>query len=118
VMGQIGFNFLGNFGASRMTPALSVDWDAPGKAIAAHMPRPHALDVIAMVVDGKLELTIDFDRLRYRRQTAERLLAAIIETLTAITEGTSDHGPGQARAKDFTYGRFSADQIDQLLEAD
>lgn len=118
VMGQIGFNFLGNFGASRMTPALSVSWDAPGKAIAAHMPRPHALDVIAMVVDGKLELTVDFDRLRYRRQTAERLLAAIIETLTAITEGTSDHGPGQARAKDFTYGRFSADQIDQLLEAD
>ncbi|WP_375413895.1 amino acid adenylation domain-containing protein [uncultured Bradyrhizobium sp.] len=117
VTGQIGFNFLGNFGASRIRPALSVDWNAPGGAIAPDMPRPHALDVIAMVTDGRLELTIDFDKLRYRRQTAERLLSAIVETLTAIAEGVTDHA-GHARAKDFTYGRFSADQIDQLLEAD
>ena len=118
LMGQIGFNFLGNFGASRITPDIAVDWNAPGEAIAAQMPRPHALDVIAMVVDGRLELTIDFDRLRYHRQTAEALLSAMVETLTEIAEGAGECDTDRARAKDFTYGRFSADQIDQLLEAD
>jgi amino acid adenylation domain-containing protein/non-ribosomal peptide synthase protein (TIGR01720 family) len=118
LMGQIGFNFLGNFGASRITPDMAVDWNAPGEAIAAQMPRPHALDVIAMVIDGRLELTVDFDRLRYRRQTAEALLSAILETLTEIAAGPSECEADYARAKDFTYGRFSADQIDQLLEAD
>jgi amino acid adenylation domain-containing protein/non-ribosomal peptide synthase protein (TIGR01720 family) len=117
IMGQIGFNFLGNFGASSLTPAISVDWNAPGVAIGASMVRPHALDVVAMVVDGSLELTIDFDRSRYRRQTAEQLLLAIMETVEAIAEGTLDRG-ADAPAKHFSYGRFSSDQIDQLLEAD
>jgi len=118
LMGQIGFNFLGNFGASRIAPAMAVDWNAPGEAIAAQIPRPHALDVIAMVVDGRLELTIDFDRLRYRQQTAEALLSTMVDTLTEIADGAPECDTDQARAKDFTYGRFSADQIDQLLEAD
>ena len=118
IMGQIGFNFLGHFGERRMTPAISVDWSAPGKAIAADMPRPHALDLIAMVVDGKLELTIDFDRCRYRRQTAEQLLSAIVDAVTTITEASSERGADEARSKPFSYGRFSNDQINQLLEAD
>jgi amino acid adenylation domain-containing protein/non-ribosomal peptide synthase protein (TIGR01720 family) len=118
IMGQIGFNFLGSFGASRMTPELSVDWNAPGQAIASDMPRPHALDVIAMVVDGKLTISVDFDRLRYARQTAERLLSAMIEILAALAVDISEHGPASARAQDFSYGRFSDGEIDQLLEAD
>ncbi|GAB6040753.1 amino acid adenylation domain-containing protein [Endothiovibrio diazotrophicus] len=118
--GQVGFNYLGRMGGGEH-PAngrFSVDWDAPGTPLSPDTPRPHALDLLAMVVDGRLEVALDYDTARFSEERARSLLRGYLEALEELLEQCRSTGSGRAPASGFTYRGLSEEQLDDLLLGD
>ena len=53
----VGFNYLGQFDVAPGTPFLRAAAESPGPTAADDVPRPHPLDVNALVAEGRLHVT-------------------------------------------------------------
>ena len=111
---EIGCNYFGDFGASRLADGLIVDWNAPDPNHEDGVERPHLLDIWAMIDDGRFKLGLDYDSARWNESTAERLFEAIrtglTETVTHIATA-----PTERRAQ-FTYGAISDEELDAMID--
>ncbi|HYD31064.1 MAG TPA: amino acid adenylation domain-containing protein [Azospirillaceae bacterium] len=113
---QISLNYLGNFGAHAGGDRFTVDWDAPGIPHSPRQRRRHALDILALVTDGHLTLSLDYDTTTFAADTAQRLLDGLKTTLNEVIDHCLGRKEGEATPSDFTYDGLSMDQLNALLE--
>lgn len=116
---QIGFNYLGQM---RSAPAgvgpFAVDWDAPGGAVAADAHRPHAIDVLAMAVDGELRVSLDVDEAAIGREAGEVLLRRFLAAIEEVVAHCLARETAELTPSDMTYDKLSLDDLDRLLLAE
>ncbi|HEX2252381.1 MAG TPA: amino acid adenylation domain-containing protein, partial [Thermoanaerobaculia bacterium] len=86
---QVGFNYLGQLDAVFHGSELFLPADeATGRTTSRRSPRPHLLDVAALVADGRLQVHWSYSRNLHRRATVEKLAAGFLEALrTLAAEG-------------------------------
>ncbi|WP_327071270.1 non-ribosomal peptide synthase/polyketide synthase [Kitasatospora sp. NBC_01302] len=113
---QIGFNYLGR-----------QDWSpAPGGLLLGpHGPltggmdrsaqRPHLLDVLGQVSQGRLEFTWSYSGEVHRRETVARLAAELAEELRAIVAHCAEPGAGGRTPSDFPLARLDQAGVDRLV---
>lgn len=115
--GQIGFNFLGTMTTGHPGGRFAVEWDPPGRALSPRIRRPHALDILGMVVDGELTIGFDHDA-AVDHATVNGLLRGTLDALAEIADHCLSRGTAEATPSDFTYKGLSLDELDALLDAD
>ncbi len=83
----LSFNYLGELdaldGAGERRCFVPAD-EHGGPSIAAHLPRAHAVDLVALVTGGRLSLTLRFDPAHHQRSGVQRLAEGIAEELACI----------------------------------
>ena len=112
---EIVFNYLGQFDQVIAGSALlrfaregSGPWHGPRGA------RTHAVEVLAMVVDGELEIRWIYSRNLHRRETIEQLAAAYVRKLTDIIEHCTSLQARHYTPSDFPLARIDQQRLDAL----
>ncbi|MBO1419238.1 non-ribosomal peptide synthetase, partial [Streptomyces sp. FH025] len=112
---RISFNYLGR-----------QDWTAtPGGLLhAPHGPltggmdreaeRPHLLDVLGRVSEGRLEFTWSYSREVHHRETIARLAAELLDELREIVRHCAEPGAGGRTPSDFPLVRLDQTAVDRL----
>ena len=103
----VSFNYLGRVDDPGEGP-LRLAADPGGAASDPRNPRPHPLEIDALVLGGELRLVWIYDRERYRREEIERLAAASLDRLRALIARAPD-------AADFPHAGLEQAQLERLL---
>ncbi|MBD0673127.1 non-ribosomal peptide synthetase, partial [Streptomyces sp. CBMA156] len=111
----ISFNYLGRF-----------DWSADGAALVRAVPgglggaeapgaeRPHLLDVVARVEDGRLEIGWYHSAGRHRPETVAGLARAMLRALEEIVAHCAEPGAGGRTPADFPLARLDQAAVDRI----
>jgi amino acid adenylation domain-containing protein/non-ribosomal peptide synthase protein (TIGR01720 family) len=82
---QTGFNYLGQWDqVGQAGGLLRASGRAVGGGGSPAERRPHALDVTAVVSEGRLQVDWSYSRNRHRRETVTRLAERFLETLGSL----------------------------------
>jgi non-ribosomal peptide synthase protein (TIGR01720 family) len=110
---DISFNYLGQFD---QVASNSGGWrfasESPGQVWDGKTPRPHLIDITAVVVDGSLRFTWTYSRAAFRRETIERLSAALVGALRTLIQACTRPGAGGWTPSDFSLARLDQRSID------
>jgi amino acid adenylation domain-containing protein/non-ribosomal peptide synthase protein (TIGR01720 family) len=106
---EIVFNYLGQFDQVIAGSALlRFAREASGSWHSPHGTRTHAIEVLALVVDGELEIRWIYSRNLHRRATVEQLAAAYVRRLTDNVEHCAS-----LKARSYTPSDFPLARVDQ-----
>jgi non-ribosomal peptide synthase protein (TIGR01720 family) len=86
----IAFNYLGEFADSAEGATFQLQDQGPGAPVDPALQRRNELDVVGVVIDKSLRLSLTFSEQRFERATIEQLASAFrseIETLVAACAG-------------------------------
>jgi non-ribosomal peptide synthase protein (TIGR01720 family) len=111
---QLSFNYLGQFslasdGVFRMAEESS------GSAIGERNPRFHAIDVTAVVHDGRLHLTLTYSRNRFEDESMQSLARAIQRHLASMSGEDSGAQDSSLSPSDFDLVTLSQEEIDNIF---
>ncbi|MFJ7147384.1 non-ribosomal peptide synthase/polyketide synthase [Streptomyces sp. NPDC100445] len=113
---QVCFNYLGQ---QDRTPAPGGLLHAPHGALGGGMDttaqRPHLLDVLGRVADGRLEFTWSYSRELHRRETVARLAAELTAELEEIVRHCAEPGAGGRTPSDFPLAPLDQAAVDRLV---
>ncbi|AKQ66397.1 Non-ribosomal peptide synthetase [Myxococcus hansupus] len=91
---EVLFNYLGQVDAgSRASALFSLASESTGAAQGTRGPRSHVLEVVARVVQGRLELSWRFSDALHSRETIDALARGCVETLTELARPTEERYP-------------------------
>ncbi|MFF8996860.1 non-ribosomal peptide synthase/polyketide synthase [Streptomyces achromogenes] len=111
----ISFNYLGRFDWSADDAALVRS--VPGGLGGAEAPdtgRPHLLDVVARVEDGRLEITWHYSGGRHREETVTALAEGMLDALGGIVAHCARPGAGGRTPSDFPLARLDQAAVDRI----
>jgi non-ribosomal peptide synthase protein (TIGR01720 family) len=113
---QIGFNYLGRQDWNGPTGGLL---HAPYGPLAGGMDRtaerPHLLDVLGQVSDGRLTFTWSYSRELHRRGTVARLADELAQELREIVRHCAEPGAGGRTPSDFPLAALDQAAVDRLV---
>ncbi|MFF1401855.1 non-ribosomal peptide synthase/polyketide synthase [Streptomyces sp. NPDC058294] len=113
---QVCFNYLGQ---QDWTPAPGGLLHAPHGALGGGMDtsaeRPHLLDVLGRVSDGRLEFTWSYSREVHRHGTVARLAAELTAELREIVRHCAEPGAGGRTPSDFPLAPLDQAAVDRLV---
>ncbi|MEO6194012.1 MAG: amino acid adenylation domain-containing protein [Thermoanaerobaculia bacterium] len=93
---EILFNYLGQVGqagvASEESSLFAVSAASPGPARSPRAHRTHPLEIVGVVAEGRLRITLTYGSRTHRRETAERLAAAYAGTLRQLIQHGRESG--------------------------
>lgn len=112
---HITFNYLGHFEKAQTTPLFDISTDNTGTAIAPSAKRTSDLDIAAMVMDNKLEITLSYSRQRYLKSTMEDLLQTLMEDLKNLIAFCSTRDTSELTPADLTLPGLSLDEFESLF---
>ena len=78
------------------------------------MQRASVLELNAMVVNGKMSLSIGYSNKQYQVATMEKLVKAYVQKLTELIEKLSAEENVTLTPVDFAYQGLSMDDLDKL----
>jgi len=116
--GDVGLNYLGRvdraLGAGAPVRLAELREGATGDDQGPRTPRPHALEIQAMIRDGRLRLVFTYAPERHPRATIERWGGAMEAALRELAASASAPAPVYA-AVDFPEAELSPAELDDLL---
>ena len=144
---QLSFNYLGQFDGAGATGLFRFSDDSTGCAIDPRLPRAHELDVVGVVADNRLLLSLDFDPATLAFESASGLLDDFGRQLVAVARyccdqldhaeaarDTVDDERGtvsligevkdrralprrESASREFTFSQLPADDFDRILQS-
>jgi len=114
---QLSFNYLGQFDeAENESSIFTADWDSVGQCSSPQTPRVHDVDILSLVTNGKLEVSISYHQKRYQLATIQRLATAYEQALRAVIAHCHSHEGSELTPDDLTYKGLSLTDLDNLFE--
>ena len=116
---EIQFNYLGDFdtGINSEHHLFKISDTSRGKEISDRMPREVLLDVNAIILNNRLNVSILYSVNQYSESTITDLLNAFKQQLLSLTELLSITKEVQQTPVDFTYKGLSMNQLEQLKKS-
>jgi non-ribosomal peptide synthase protein (TIGR01720 family) len=111
---EILFNYLGQAGAASGEGSLfraGMAATGPSRSPRAH--RTHSLEIVGMVTEGRLRITLTYGTRTHRRETAERLAAAYAGALRQLIQ-RSRESEEVFTPSDFPKARLDARSFDRV----
>ncbi len=128
---EISYNYLGQFNghsgpsttlrqssgqdSGHRTGWFTVASESPGETISPLYKRQHALDVIGMVLEEKLRLSIKYDHTRFRETTIQKLLENYRLKLQQLCEHCLSKETQEKTPADFGYSAFELNDYEAFL---
>ena len=113
---RVGFNHLGTLATTTSAGRFEIDWDPPGQTIGQDTGGAHALDLLSLVADGCIELTLTADVTVLSAESIALLLRSLVATLTSAAQAEAV-AVLDATPSAFTHP-VTAEELDQILDFD
>ena len=82
--------------------------------IGAKIERPHALEIIGMIVKNELVIDFIYNKKQFKEKTIENLAKKYIVNLERIVAHCYEKETADSTPSDFTYSKLSIDKLDKL----
>ena len=113
---KLSFNYLGQFDDAGETSLFEFADESTGQSISPRIKRDHDLDVVGIVVRGRLELSVTFDPVRYQTGALDKFLDDWKEELLVLIEHCRNRPEAEKTPADFTTS-LTIDEYQALLAA-
>ena len=111
---EIGFLYLGQVDqVLQQSGPLLPATESSGPSQSEKNPRPHLLDITAVVSGGRLQLTWVYSDKLHRAETIQQLAARYLSSLRDIIDTT--HTLDALSVSDFPHARLTQSELDDLL---
>ena len=115
---EVSFNYLGQFDQLLAADAMfELAEESSGPAFDFHSERSHLIEVVGVILEGKLQLDWIYSRNIHRRQTIESLSQKFIQALQALIAHCQSPGAGGYTPSDFPEADSTQAELDNLLAA-
>jgi amino acid adenylation domain-containing protein/non-ribosomal peptide synthase protein (TIGR01720 family) len=112
---ELSFNYLGQFdGLFEDSLLFSPAQEKAGRSTAQENRSHHALDVVARVVDGQLQIHYSYDAAVFLEATIRRFADRHVDALRQIIEHCRSEEAGGHTPSDFPLAGLSQQQLDVL----
>jgi non-ribosomal peptide synthase protein (TIGR01720 family) len=112
---EISFNYLGQVDqVFRESELFAPAQDARGREIGKENKRFHVLDVVSIIVTGKLQVSWAYGEKVHRRETIEKLASRYSETLRELITHCRVEDVGGYTASDFPLLKLSSKEFKDL----
>jgi amino acid adenylation domain-containing protein/non-ribosomal peptide synthase protein (TIGR01720 family) len=112
---DVSFNYLGQFDDDGADGLFAIAPESTGPIGDGSMPRAHALDISARIVNGVLRLTFIYSRNLHRRGTIESLAHATADALRELIAHCLAPEAGGYTPSDFPEANASQHDLDRLF---
>ncbi|HEY3579059.1 MAG TPA: condensation domain-containing protein [Pyrinomonadaceae bacterium] len=113
---EIGFLYLGQFDQELAASApIRLAQEATGPAQSSKAQRSHLLDFEARVADGKLQITLTYNKQVHRRETANTVAEAFVEELRVLIAHCQSTQEISYTPSDFPDAELSQQELDELI---
>jgi non-ribosomal peptide synthase protein (TIGR01720 family) len=111
---RIAFNYLGAFENAEAAPLFTVEGEAPGVSIDPALERSSSLDVLCVVLGGRLRMAFTYSEAQFDRATVEGVASRMhTELLVASTAWEPESNQRAQRPKRFAG--VSADDLARIM---
>jgi len=113
---EISFNYLGQFGQEEKENPLQISHLDRGEEVSPELERQTALDINGILVEGKLSLSVTFNKYEYEKGTIERLMDGYKENLLRIIEHCTGKTEKELTPNDLTYKDISLEDLANVTD--
>ncbi len=112
---QVSFNYLGQFDRDTTELPFRVIADSTtGQAHSLDQQREYLLDIICIVIGGKLHITASFSEKLFQGDDIERLLDTFAGQLKQTIDFCSSRGEREMTPADFSYKDLSMEDLEHI----
>lgn len=113
---EIVFNYLGQFDQVLKKEEFQLSRFDIGKTVSQDAERSHPLEIIGVIVDGKLSITFNYNREAYAPNTLQKLVNSFEKNLKKIIEHCLTREEVKLTPSDVTAKTIDLDEFDQILK--
>jgi iturin family lipopeptide synthetase B len=110
---QIRFNYLGQFDADVAGKSFIVTQEAKGPDISPYEAGEYDWEIVGMVSEGQLKISLSFGQ-QYYRQTIAAFMQAYEESLRQLIDYCCAYGTPELTPSDLTYRELTIGQLEEL----
>jgi amino acid adenylation domain-containing protein/non-ribosomal peptide synthase protein (TIGR01720 family) len=112
---EISFNYLGQLDRTFSSDLfLGEAPEDQGQQMAGDLFRPHLIDVVAMVVEGRLQLAVWYSEKIHARSTIEQWMNVWLQKIRLLIDHCCLEGAGGYTPSDFSFAQLTREELDQL----
>ncbi len=113
---QISFNYLGQFDKEVDSGLFTLASEDVGSPISQNVRQPYLIEIVGMVLRGRLELNMIYSRRHFRENTIRHILAIYKEELLAIINHARERREADLTPSDIDYDGFDMEQLNTFLD--
>ncbi|MFE7378723.1 condensation domain-containing protein, partial [Bacillus cereus] len=113
---EISFNYLGQFDQDLENSAMKISSYSSGLSANTDQLRVFVLDINSMILDGKMLLTINYNRKQYRRETIEQLANRLQASLQEVIEHCVTKEQAELTPSDIIFKGMTIEALDYVVE--
>jgi iturin family lipopeptide synthetase B len=111
---QVSFNYHGQFDMDVDKKSFRIAAESPGNSISMENQRDYELDVIGMIADKRLVMSVFYSKKQFKDETIKPLLDNYKNYLKRIIYFCSNQAERELTPSDCTYSEVSIDYLDKL----
>ncbi|MEL7146373.1 MAG: condensation domain-containing protein, partial [Bacteroidota bacterium] len=111
---QLSFNYLGQFDADIAGKSFEFLTEGKGEDISLAAERLYDLELIGIIIDGKLEMSISYSPEQYDKETMSSFMTCYHAQLKAVIDYCVDYKRTELTPSDLSYDQLSLAVLDQL----
>ncbi|MBZ0256695.1 amino acid adenylation domain-containing protein, partial [bacterium] len=112
----LSFNYLGQFDAEGGDGVFTIVDESCGKTLGARLRRDVELELVSLVANGRMALSVIYNQRRHKKESVEDFLQAFRNQLNAVSEHCSQQAASEITPSDCTDCPLSLNQFDELLK--
>jgi len=112
---KVIFNYMGQFETSSGSDLFTVSTDDTGDAINPDGQRSVELNISAMVLESKLDLSISFSEYRYGDTSIKQLLQLMTSEILILSFHCQDQTTTELTPSDLTSSDISLDELEDIF---
>ncbi|MBE5097604.1 condensation domain-containing protein, partial [Bacillus thuringiensis] len=113
---EISFNYLGQFDQDLENSTMQISSYSSGLSANTDQLRVFVLDINSMILDGKMLLTINYNRKQYHRETIEQLANGLQESLQEIIKHCVTKEQAELTPSDIIFKGITIEALDRIIE--
>jgi iturin family lipopeptide synthetase C len=113
---EIGFNYLGQFDQDIQSDLFQPADISPGNSIGLHFQREHVLEVIGLISEGLLRMSIDFNNEAYDEKNISALVDHYETRLKQIIDHCVELEKPQLTLSDLSSPDFDEDEVHSIFD--
>ncbi len=113
---QISFNYLGQFDEDINQTDFRLAKEKTGDNQSPANIRKNELNVLGIVMNKRLEMSVSYNKKQYKKETAETFLNQLESNLIRIIAFCSQKKDKELTPSDFGYKEISLEQLDSIFQ--